>query len=170
MNGLAGRTFFGPLVIAVALCAALAPAGCRKLQELRSYMAPEQSTFLPILPGEQATGVMTYPAEAPVGEPVDIEVIRLDNARLQLDNRTAHAYHDVPLWLNHEFGRIVEDVPIGRSEVLILESFANHHGEAYPIGRFLKPDRNRPLVMADLFADGRLRKLTVRLEENWQIK
>ncbi|MDH3584307.1 MAG: hypothetical protein OER86_08845 [Phycisphaerae bacterium] len=126
------------------------------------------------LPGMTTTGSRTpkgtavpYPAEAPVGEPLDIEITRIDDA-IRLDNRTVHSYSDAQLWLNSEYGALIDRIAVGRGDPLYLGSFLNRHGETYPLGRFLTPDKDKPLVLADLLIDGRLHKLTVRLGDDWQ--
>lgn len=115
-------------------------------------------------PGDQEPRY--YPFEAEVGESLDIEVERKGNA-IQLVNRTVHSYKNGQIWLNQQYGADLAEVPIGAGPLLDMESFINEHGERYPVGRFLQPDRDKPLVLADLYIDGKLHKLVVRLVD-WQ--
>ena len=43
-------------------------------------------------------------------------------------------------------------------------------GDAYNdfLNKFLYPDHDKPLVMADLIIDGKIHKLTVRLNDDWR--
>jgi len=105
-----------------------------------------------------------YPHAAEIAEPLNIEVVREGNA-IKLVNLTVTRYENVQLWLNQQYGADLAYVPIGHSEFLDLESFINEHGEPYPVGRFLQPDRDKPLVLADLVMDGKIHKLVVRLHD-----
>ncbi len=108
-----------------------------------------------------------YPVDLPIAEPLDIEVIRVGNA-IELDNRSTQTYAEAQIWLNHAYGAVLKNLPIGRSSQFNLESFINEYGELYPVGYFLKPERDRKLVMADLVIDGKIHKLTVRLADDWR--
>jgi len=150
--------------ISVITLAALGLAGC-------SYFSSfVEETKPPILTPEgqrvdaASDGPTRYPDDAPLGEPLAIEVIRTGNG-IQLDNRTVNAYADTVLWLNEQYGAKIGDVAIGRGQPIALESFVNHHGETYPVGRFLQPDADRPLILADLVVEGTRHKLTVRLQD-----
>jgi len=79
-----------------------------------------------------------------------------------------HEYKDVQVWLNQQYGAYLAVVPIGHGPLLNMESFINEHGERYPVGRFLQPDRDKPLVLTDLVIDGKMHKLVVRLAEGWK--
>lgn len=109
-----------------------------------------------------------YPAEAPIGAPVDIEVVR-QRDHLLLRNRSAHSYENVQVWLNQGFGHTVESIPIGPGTPLTLTDFVNEHGETYPIAGFMAPERSRPVIAAALFEDGQIHLMSVRLEEDWLI-
>jgi hypothetical protein len=108
-----------------------------------------------------------YPAKAAVGEPLDIEVIRIGNG-IVLENRTVQSYGDVQLWLNQEYGATLDSIPIGRRDAVAMRSFVNRHRERYPVARFLEPDADQPLVSAELLIDGTRRPLTVRLTDDWR--
>ena len=108
-----------------------------------------------------------YPHDAKVAGGLDIEVIRDGNAII-LDNRTTRTFENVPMWLNQEYGGTVGDVPAGRGTPLKLTSFVNHYGEPYPVAKFLQPELDRSLILAELYLDGRLHKLTVRLDDRWR--
>ncbi len=119
----------------------------------------------PLTPEEAQT--IRYPGDLKPAEPLEIEVIRKYN-QIILDNRTTRSYANAQIWLNQEFGATVEEIPVGRSEPISLKLFYNRYGERYPLGRFLQPDADRPLVAADLLTEGKLHKLVVRLKGDWR--
>ena len=108
-----------------------------------------------------------YPSEARRDSDLSIEVIRERNT-IMLDNRTVHEYHDTWLWLNQEYGAPISRIGIGRGDAIPLQLFLNRSGESYPIGRFLQPDLDRTLISAELMSGGKLRNLTVRLDDRWR--
>ncbi len=93
---------------------------------------------------------MRYPEEAEAGEPLDIVAVR-DGDRLRLINRTPRTYGAVELWLNHEYVGIVDHIRIGTDNTAHLPDFINRHGESFPTGSFLRPERSRPLVTAEIY-------------------
>ena len=110
---------------------------------------------------------MLYPGALPLEDPIDIEVVRSGNA-IRLVNRSVRSYRDVEVWLNQDYGARLNELPIGASQPIDLESFVNRYGELYPVGRFLTPDRDQALVMAELVSSGRIHKITVRLGDDWR--
>ena len=151
--------------MAILVFATLMLSGCDYVRGLA------QQVRVPVLTrsGKELPAVEArpYPAAAPVAGPLDIEVIRDGNA-IVIDNRTTREYEGVPLWLNQEYGGRLDILPIGRGKPLALTSFVNRYGEPYPVARFLRPELDRTLVLAELVLDGKLHKLTVRLEEDWR--
>ncbi len=109
-----------------------------------------------------------YPEAMPVGPPLPIEVVRVDNEHIRFDNRGVTEFSEVKVWLNRQYGAIVDRIPVGRSRPVALLEFINHHRERYPIAGFLSPDRSQALIMAGAEIDGEIRKLPVRLEEDWR--
>jgi hypothetical protein len=109
-----------------------------------------------------------YPEAMPIGPPLPIEVVRVDNEHIRFDNRGVTAFTDVKVWLNRQYGGLVDRIPVGRSKPVALLDFVNHHRERYPIAGFLSPDRSQALIMAGAEIDGQIRKLPVRLEEDWR--
>lgn len=108
-----------------------------------------------------------YPVKAEVGGQLDIEVLRSGKG-IVLENRTVRSYENVELWLNQEFGGPLEEIELGRNDRLALLSFTNRYAERYPTARFLQPDADRPLVLAELLIDGKVYKLPVRLTDDWR--
>jgi len=91
-----------------------------------------------------------YPAAAPYGDDLDIELVVSGNT-VTIANRTARAYRDVQLWLNQQHVTTVGHLPIGSGHRLQLSDFINEHGEPFPVGGFLNPDRSYPVVLAELY-------------------
>ena len=110
---------------------------------------------------------MVYPQQLPLEQPIDIEVVRTGNA-VRLVNRSVRSYENVEIWLNQDYGARLNRVPVGASQSIDLESFVNQYGELYPIGKFLTPDRDLALVMAEIVTAGQIHKLTVRLADDWR--
>jgi hypothetical protein len=109
---------------------------------------------------------LRYPETAPRTEDLDI-VVRATGGTLKLTNRTPTAYHNVDLWLNEQYVTRVKEIKIaggGRGMSLPLSRFINRHGESFPVGGFLTPDKSFPVVHAELYdpATGACHRLLVR--------
>lgn len=109
----------------------------------------------PNLPHEQVRqlAAIPYPADAQWGEDLDIIVVH-QGAVVQLVNRTPRDYENVRLWFNQQYVRPVERLEIGPNNLVDLRKAVNEHGQAYPVGSFLKPDQRAVLVQAELFDPG----------------
>lgn len=144
-------------------------AGCNYVDELKlPVLTAEGKTITPET-ADTTTGLAPqfYPAEAGIANPLDIEVVRVGNA-IRFDNRTVNEYYDVEIWLNQQYGAHIGHIAIGHNEPISLKSFVNQYGEVYPVARFLAPDADQPLVLADLLLDDEIHKLTVRLRNDWR--
>lgn len=161
----AGRR--GAVVRALGLSAALVLMGGCQLSDLPDLGLDRFFSDGPLVE-EVVREAQFYPADVPVGDPVELEVVR-QRDHIVIHNRTATAYDNAQVWLNQGWGQTVALVPIGTGKPLLLTDFINEHGEPYPVAGFLAPEKSRPLVAAALFRDGQLHPLTVRLEEDWQI-
>lgn len=102
---------------------------------------PQQAAALAALP---------YPADAQRGPDLDILAVREGDA-LRLVNRTPQAYAGMQLWLNRQYVLPVERIDIGTGNVLTLTHFVNRYGESFPVGGLLTPDKDRPLLLAELY-------------------
>lgn len=142
--------------------------GCDALGHLTTSLTPTAADGEPVI--DPTTGVepRIYPANAEVGEPLEIELVRLDRKRIRLENRTARNIDGAQLWVNQEYGGSVSTLEVGRRVNVALGRFVNHHGEVFPTGSLLEPEKTDTIVLADLYLDGKLHKLIVRLPENWQ--
>lgn len=154
---------FAPFVALFAILAAITLiGGCQDVKE----------AVVSVAPGGEATGEKlpprVYPADMTRGQPFDIEIIRDGRKRIRLDNRTAQTYHNVQLWLNGQYGCTLDEIPIGAGRDFHLVDFVNQHGEQFPVGSVLEPEKARTVVLADLILDGQMHKLYVRLPRNWQ--
>ena len=101
----------------------------------------------PELAGQLAQ--MPYPKDAPVDD-LDIVVVQ-DDAGIVLTNRTAVEYQNVCLWLNQEYVGLAKRIPIGVESRFELVHFINLHGEPFPTGGWLTPDKAGSVVLAELF-------------------
>lgn len=108
-----------------------------------------------------------YPLEAELGDDLDIVVVR-EGAAVQFVNRTALGFEKPQVWLNREYVADLDAVHIGTENWVDLVHFINRHGESFPVGALLAPDKSRPVVAADLFdpATGKVHRLTVRPAES----
>lgn len=96
---------------------------------------------------------MGYPQGAPLGEDLDI-IVRQEGGDIVVLNRTAGTYPKLALWLNQQYVRVVDRLPIGEAVELSLEGFFNERGQPYPVGGLLSPDRTAVLVLAELYDAG----------------
>lgn len=92
---------------------------------------------------------MTYPVDAERGDDLDIIVVH-DNDNLQLVNRTPNAYRGFTLWLNQQYARPIDTIDIGTDNRVDLRTAVNEHGQSYPVGSFLKPEKRMLLVQAEI--------------------
>ena len=109
---------------------------------------------------------LKFPKDAQTGADPDVIVVR-DGPEIRIVNRTPQAFHDQYLWLNRSYVAKVDQIKIGTDNGLKLTQFINLHGEPFPVGTFLAPDKARPLISADLFdpSTSTLYRLVVRSEE-----
>lgn len=107
---------------------------------------------LPSTSVEMLSG-LPYPGDKEHGPDLGIIVVRKANA-IVLVNLTPRKLHDMQLWLNHEYVGLVDVIeignPAGRNRFL-LNHFVNQYHEAFPVGRFLTPDKGSMLVLAELY-------------------
>jgi hypothetical protein len=148
---------------------ALLLAGCNYVDELKLPVLTTEGKTIQPETADTSTGLAPqfYPAEAKIANPLDIEVVRVGNA-IRFDNRTVSEYYDVEIWLNQQYGAHITHIRIGHNEPISLKGFVNQYGEVYPVARFLAPDADQPLVLADMLLDGKIHKLTVRLRNDWR--
>lgn len=97
-----------------------------------------------------------YPAEAKLGDDLDIVVVR-EGGQITIVNRTAVEYDNVQIWLNQQYVGLLPKIKIGTKNRFNLNTFINQHGEGFPVGGLLTPDRSYPVVLAELYLppDGR---------------
>ncbi len=104
-----------------------------------------------LLAETQARDVATlaYPEEAQVGPDLPVHVVR-DGRQIEVINLSSRSYRRVELWLNQAYARPVDRLEIGKNW-LSLRRFVNDFGETYPTGTLLSPDKNEPVVLAELY-------------------
>jgi len=150
------------LLALVASTVLLATGGC----EATNYVL---STF--DLQGAAASQLQPprfYPEQMEIGEPLEIEIVRVSRKRITIDNRTTQPWDGGRIWLNRQYGTVLDEIPVGQSDQIALVEFVNLHGEQFPVGTWLTPEESREVIAADLEANGKLHKLIVRLAEDWQ--
>lgn len=134
--------------------------GCDAVRHVATSLGPEHAIG--------SAEPMYYPADKPIGDSMDIEVVRLSRRHVRMTNRTAHTLNDLTVYFNQQYGGTVEALPPGKPVEVALAEFVNEHGERFPVGSFLEPDKARVLILADAVIDDRIHKLNVRLEDDWQ--
>ncbi|MEM1444933.1 MAG: hypothetical protein AAGF84_02665 [Planctomycetota bacterium] len=132
---------------------------------------------LPVGSAEQRQRLaeLDYPADAEIGQPLQLEVIR-DGQHLRFINREPREFRRVTLWLNQQYAGVAERIAPGSYESVSANSvplgaFINEHGEPFPVGRFLAPDDTIALVSAEMvFGQGDAttrRAMTVWPDKRW---
>ena len=137
-------------VLMMAMLTLLAGVGCQGSHKLAD----------PVLARDLSP--LVYPKDAPLGEDLDIVVIR-SNRQMELVNRMPRSYSDVTLWVNQQYvGRPVT-IDVGSSLEVDLTQYVNKHGEEYPVGWLLGPDLRFPVHLVELFdpSTGKRHRLTV---------
>lgn len=108
---------------------------------------------------------INYPRSAPLGDDLDIVVERV-GADVTFVNRTARSFRDVQLWINQQYVNSPATIVAGsdNSNAISIGDFVDWHGRSYPYGGFLRPDRNYPIVLAEIFdpATGTRHRLLAR--------
>jgi hypothetical protein len=139
--------------------ALLVAAGCGKFQ----LRWPTFQKPVPVEEVVEAAQWSPYPIDAEHGDDWDI-LVRQGKISLQLVNRTARTYDNMRLWLNQQFVTDVASIAIGPGNSVPLASFVNVHGETYPVGGFLTPDKAFPVLAVELFdpADGKRHRLNAQ--------
>lgn len=97
----------------------------------------------------EALRKLPYPADAEMGEDLDIVVSRR-GGRITLSNRTPQSYENVLLWLNRQYVHPVGRIAIGPDNTVALRTCINHYGESFPVGGLLSPDKGFPVVLAEI--------------------
>ena len=107
---------------------------------------------------------LVYPDAAERGDDLDVFVTRRGSV-LDLQNMSTRRIGFEQIWLNRAYVSTIDGLNVGEQATLSLDWFRNRHGETYPRGTFLAPERNLPLVLAELFdpGSGRRHRLIVRL-------
>ena len=107
---------------------------------------------------------MSYPKSTEVGEDLNIFVVRKAD-RIELANLTARSFDNVLLWINKSYVGRVERLNVGTDNRFTLRHFVNHHGETYPVGSLLRPDKSLAMVLAELYdpATSARHRLVVRM-------
>ncbi|QYU67051.1 hypothetical protein J4558_19140 [Leptolyngbya sp. 15MV] len=94
-----------------------------------------------------------YPASAPRGPTLDIQVVRR-GAAIELTNTTAQAIGPSTLWLNGRYGRDIGPLGVGQSRRLDLREFVDQWGDRFRAGGFFATELRERLVKAELQPQG----------------
>lgn len=116
-----------------------------------------------------APSEVVYPVQAEFGDDLDCVVIRVGRYRVRLLNRSPVALGPVRLWLNQQYVADLPQLAVGDNGTLPLQSFLNEYRQTYPTGSWLYPDRDFPILHAELFdpSTGKRHRLLVELDEHW---
>jgi hypothetical protein len=132
------------LVAALAGCTARSPMSAGRTAELAQLTYPGADDFNgPADTPEDAAG------PAPIGEDLTVRVVR-DGDALRVTNFEPRRLADMQLWLNQQYVSTVRGLDPGPTR-LPLRQFINQHGEHFPLGGLLTPERNFPVVLAELY-------------------
>ena len=158
MNRTAPLTWlrFSPCLLLLALCQA---SGCAAPG---FFFGPDADPK-----AAESLATLTYPKDAPLGENLDIIAYK-DWNQLVLTNRTARAFSQVQVWINQQYVSTVASIPVGQQTTLNLNEFINQHGEAFPVGGLLNPERSYRVVLVEIFepgTGGRRYRVVVRTDE-----
>jgi hypothetical protein len=110
---------------------------------------------------------LRYPSGTELGDDLDIIIVR-NGPIITLTNRTAEAYRGQYLWINRQYVSQVELIRIGTGNRLELPKFINLHGEPFPVGAWLTPDKSRRVIHAVLYnpATKQRHRLVVRFSDS----
>jgi hypothetical protein len=151
--------------LAIACLAALSGAvGCEGIKHLFTSAVPVHEG------SQQNLDPHIYPADLPLGQALTLEVVRTDRKHIRINNRTAVPYTVVQVWLNEQYGTTLEELPIGDSSPIPLIRFVNQHGEQFPVGSFLEPDKTRVVATAAIVVEGRLHPIGIQLQKDWRYR
>jgi hypothetical protein len=92
-----------------------------------------------------------YPKDAPLGEDLDIQLVRTGREHFDLVNRTAYILPKGQIWINREYVGLTDGITIGSGNHYDLTRFINRHGEVYPVGALLQPEKSYPVVLGEYF-------------------
>ena len=98
----------------------------------------------------QQQAELIYPEAAELGPDLEVLVMR-DRRKIRLVNLTPRSLRRVQVWLNAEYTRTLDRIEIGSDNVFALRRWVNSHGESYPTGSFLAPDKSRLLALAEVY-------------------
>jgi hypothetical protein len=144
-----------------ALCfLAVCVMGCSQLPDVGSVFtrAPDPQLVAVYAP-------KVYPADAPVGDDLYI-VVRREGRNLVADNFTDRRFENMTCWINQQWVGTLDIMAIGPGNRYDLLNFINEHGEPFPTGTFLSPDKAQALALVELFDEeaGLRHRLVVRVE------
>jgi hypothetical protein len=137
-------------LLTAALVCAMMLTGCRakdsidQLPSSKFFFGPKAN---PRLVDEYRQ--FKYPGP-PRGDDLDIIVNKRDH-NIIFTNRTATTFKNVRLWLNQQYVTVLDTFPVGQTLSIPVANFINKHGEPYPAGGLLTPDRGYALVLAELY-------------------
>jgi len=105
-----------------------------------------------------------YPDASERGDDMTIIVVPRA-AMIEVQNMSARRVGGEQIWLNRSYVSTIDGLAIGGHVSLPLDRFRNRYGEIYPRGSLLAPERNEPIVLAELFnpATGHRHRLIVRM-------
>ena len=147
------------LLISLTTLAALSAIGCSGLPTVGGIATPKADPEL----AEKLSKVVYPGAAEAMGD--DLNMVAEQNGRsLRLRNFEPRSFADVQLWLNQQYVSQVDAISIGQDNTLDLVAFINEHGEPFPTGSFLSPDKAKRLVLIELFdpATGKRHRLVVQ--------
>ena len=102
---------------------------------------------------QPVTSLRPYPKDAVQTSVIDIQAFR-SSKHIELTNTSGRAIGPSILWLNAQYCRAIDGIPVGQSLKLPLIEFRDEFNDAFRGGGFFAPERPERLVLAQIETPG----------------
>jgi hypothetical protein len=102
---------------------------------------------------QPVTSLRVYPKDAVQTSVIDIQAFR-SSKHIELTNTSGRAIGPSILWLNAQYCRAIDGIPVGQSLKLPLIEFRDEFNDAFRGGGFFAPERPERLVLAQIETPG----------------
>ncbi len=134
------RALFLTILLAVLISPMLiGAAGCTSSTPLSDR--PQWARQLAELP---------YPADAENGADLDMTV-KKQGESLVIVSREPRSFENVQIWMNRQYVTVVDRIATADRIEAPLDFFVNKHGESFPTGWLLAPEKARPVLTAEVY-------------------
>ncbi len=97
--------------------------------------------------GPEMDAAQRYPGEKPVGQTVDVQVLR-GEGEITMTNASARGFGPVRMWLNQWYALPIDGLAVGETKTIRLDRFVDEHGERFRVGGFFATKAPERLVLA----------------------